>query len=1231
MAEGLEPVEIEIYMRQNVSEESQRAAENMANLGRASEEALNKLQAEIEKQTSVIKQMRSVIEELQNQIAATPPDLVPPETVSRLEATMEALDAVTQTVSDYQEAILQMNEAVAENADITGLITEATDGLSESEQGLIDTVQEIIEAQQELSEATQENTENTEENSEATEENTIKDMLMEKAIGEICNQLGIENQALVSAVVNTNNLAKAKGMWTKATSLLNTQLGISIGLSKLLVGAGIGVLLAAIAGLIYLYKEWKEKQEEVNQALADSKKVTEAAEKSSANLVVTFTKMKKEWNALGDNLKEKEKYIRDNKASFDHLGTSIHSVLDAENIFVNNADTFQESILLRAKAAASFDLAVEKYKLSLDKMREAEERRNDPGITDRVKSGFRDKKSFNLFGVAGSFLFGNKTAEEFAKEAADELKNEGEKAEESFKKLIDQQIKLEDEASELLKKAGINSAGVITEGTKAFYEKMKSDASIRMAALKDSQKDSEEWQQAVSEYNEATGKLKLWDIAGQQSSSESAANKAKTESEKNRKEAEQAGEDLAKKSIDFQNRIAAARIATMKDGYEKERATIQAEYAREKVVIINELNEIAKLEKKTGKPAIRERQEIIELDVVFSSAYEARIKKLNEESQKAISDIFSNVDQRFNSELDNNLQEIDRYYNEQTRLAKEAGATIGQINELCAKQEKEKSLSYIDHSMRKNDLDEEIELIRAQGLQSAGLTELYEKRRLEISLLYGQRRLALLKQSVSEGNIQAKEEMVLLEENLNTLRSSLNKPVSVKGILDEKVFNRLKQHFLSLNQSEEEAEENTQKFFNAFHNGGAIASAVIGEIKNILGGMNETLDMTLDAAMNIAQGFAEGGIVGGIQAAASSLISTTVKLLSAKKEVDKSMIEGYEAYIKAIDKLIDKQIKSLESLGATGIYETINKTVEDLNKKLEASRRLFEEVGRSGSGAFSHSLGHKANKMLSGYNSQLKQAGISTTDIYKMTNKELITLQQLPEVWAKLHGDLRKYIEDLSDAQDELDDIDNKLKELVMGLEYSQVTDAIVDSLTDPSIDNAMLDLEGKIDNMIGSIIKNILTKNMLVEPVKNMVEELWKSVDIGGNSISFDPDAMKKFKKEVLNQAELFQGAWGEWSGIFSDLGIGFEESADTARKGASKGIATASQDSIDELNGGIYALRQSVNDIRNIEKEALIIQRAREVQLNRIVENSEFCRFLQNIKEDINELNTRGVKIRD
>ncbi|KAA6319362.1 hypothetical protein EZS27_030732, partial [termite gut metagenome] len=82
--------------------------------------------------------------------------------------------------------------------------------------------------------------------------------------------------------------------------------------------------------------------------------------------------MSKEWEALGNDAKAKQKYVNENKEAFEKLGVSVDNVAQAENLLVDNKDAFIESLLLKAKAAAAMEMASEKYKEAIKKMLEAE-------------------------------------------------------------------------------------------------------------------------------------------------------------------------------------------------------------------------------------------------------------------------------------------------------------------------------------------------------------------------------------------------------------------------------------------------------------------------------------------------------------------------------------------------------------------------------------------------------------------------------------------------------------------------------------------------------------------------------------------------------------------------------------------------------------------------------------------------------------------------------------------
>lgn len=117
-------------------------------------------------------------------------------------------------------------------------------------------------------------------------------------------------------------------------------------------------LTVAIGGLIVLISKSTEKlreQAEVNKKVAES----------VAEPIAQYKNLQNQWNALGNDLASKEKFILDNQKAFEKLGFSVNNVGEAENFFVKRTSDVIQSLILRAKAAAAMQMATEKYKEAL--------------------------------------------------------------------------------------------------------------------------------------------------------------------------------------------------------------------------------------------------------------------------------------------------------------------------------------------------------------------------------------------------------------------------------------------------------------------------------------------------------------------------------------------------------------------------------------------------------------------------------------------------------------------------------------------------------------------------------------------------------------------------------------------------------------------------------------------------------------------------------------------------
>ena len=127
-------------------------------------------------------------------------------------------------------------------------------------------------------------------------------------------------------------------------------------------------ILSVVGGIYLLVKANKEgakAQEEANKKIEAAKAMQESYMQSFSSIasaqMATYQKLKKEYDSLGNSLKNKKKFILENQESFHQLGLAVNCVSDAENIFINQSNAVTNAIMQRAKAAAIGKIAQEKW------------------------------------------------------------------------------------------------------------------------------------------------------------------------------------------------------------------------------------------------------------------------------------------------------------------------------------------------------------------------------------------------------------------------------------------------------------------------------------------------------------------------------------------------------------------------------------------------------------------------------------------------------------------------------------------------------------------------------------------------------------------------------------------------------------------------------------------------------------------------------------------------------
>lgn len=191
-------------------------------------------------------------------------------------------------------------------------------------------------------------------------ENLQKIMLKVQALMSITMGLQqVDNALNKDSAFMLVTVAKAKELLAAANVKLAAALHISNAAAAALMATLTFGLSAAITFIIVALNKLQSKQAEAKkQAEEFNKKVAESAGKP----VAAFHTLQAEWLKLTDSLKDREKWVADNAGRFEELGFKVRNAKDAEDILINNSGKFVEAMMIRAKALAAQDFAVDAYK-----------------------------------------------------------------------------------------------------------------------------------------------------------------------------------------------------------------------------------------------------------------------------------------------------------------------------------------------------------------------------------------------------------------------------------------------------------------------------------------------------------------------------------------------------------------------------------------------------------------------------------------------------------------------------------------------------------------------------------------------------------------------------------------------------------------------------------------------------------------------------------------------------
>ena len=209
------------------------------------------------------------------------------------------------------------------------------------------------------------------------------------------------------------------------------------------IAAAIGALIAVISHFVSKANEGKKAAQEFYKSLAEN----------AYKPIASIEELSLKWNALGDDLEAKKKFIEDNKAAFDELGVAVLDVVDAENLLNKGKNAFVQAQIDKAKAIVLVQQAQEKVKTLL------EEEQKLQAMPEKTSQWIQTSS----FGTGYYVEVDNKKKDEQEQKVKDLRTN--------IEKLFKDAAAAESAGWEKLKEAGIAGTDTYEKGTLGAIEK----------------------------------------------------------------------------------------------------------------------------------------------------------------------------------------------------------------------------------------------------------------------------------------------------------------------------------------------------------------------------------------------------------------------------------------------------------------------------------------------------------------------------------------------------------------------------------------------------------------------------------------------------------------------------------------------------------------------------------------------------------------------------------------
>lgn len=935
--------------------------------------------------------------------------------------------------------------------------------------------------------------------------------------------------------------------------------------------------IVTVVGALFLFAkrsdDAKQKQDELNKEIERGKKVQEAYTgafiDSATDSYNSFQRLRTMYNALGNDMAAKRKFIVDNKDAFRSLGLEITSTAEAESMFnsPNRLQAFQNAMIARARAMGAAAAAAEKYKQAFEEESQVKAPKQwkivSKDVYDKTPSWKRRKEDKTIYRRDGAYFDATKyyVIDDAAQQKAfDEQRKKNKQRADAYLKqgdsFIKQQAEQEKQAIRYLKQTGYAYAG----DTNKITGTTNKTTTNKTQQIKKT--DAEQWF--------ANWKARI-------------------------AQADELRDLLYRKDEEL--------TATMADESEKRRKTLELNYRRE----ISELNkQMREMAEKNKSDALAKDKNADVSNIGLTTEQQNAMNAVREAIQKRYNYERQLIDKQEKESAQASLYAFNREYGDYTQkriaivnqMRREIANAQNEGERKMAKAKGDEALGELDADFVKKNAKVIVALYEDTANKTVAQLRKIKKEAAELltwiqsgefneakGKLFGitADQFASLKDN--------KELQKEITDGIAGIGEAADNAEPLLGKFGDTVKNLFSKGGFTIENIQAFCSELTA-LANAFGTFGKefqeIGEATGSEtIKKIGGGISAVIEEAKGFATDMLTGLLIGGpvgaAIGGVIGLTKSLLKGIFSIGGFDWEAYNDMMDRYKSLEETWDRLIEKK-KEYISEGYGIEAENIRKDTERLiQEQTEAARRMGNAWIDAGRSWRSHSQGYLLNRNMSD-TAKGQAIGAFGSDwqrnILQMSSEQLRKLYEdssMAQFWAELKqygGDFYDIIMRIVNEQENLESVADTLNERLTFRSFDDVKSSFSEMLSDMGKDakDFSEDIE---DNFQNAIVRTFVYSKYQAK-LKAFYER-WADAMKG----DLNAGELETLRTEYMN---IVNDAINERNQIADALGF---KKAATEQNSTSGGFQTMSQDTANELNGRFTAIQMDVSSVRQMMAE--------------------------------------------